>query len=67
MMIETLPLRTGYVGPLQFKFRLAVGFTAQDVSRLQVRMPQTSIIGQAGGFGFDVRKKVCEIVKTTDN
>ena len=58
-MIETLPLRTSYTGPLRFKFKLGSTFTGQDVSRLQVRLPQTSVLGFSGGFSYDTRKKVC--------
>lgn len=67
MFIETLPLRTSYVGPLRFKFKLGVAFSGQDVSRLQVRLPQTSVMGLAGGFSYDTRKKVCEILDTSNN
>ena len=66
-MIETLPLRTSYVGPLRFKFKLGSSFSGQDVSRLQVRLPQTSVLGFAGGFSYDTRKKVCEILDTSTN
>lgn len=66
-MTETLPLRTSYVGPLHFKFKLGTAFSGQDVSRLQVRLPQASVIGSAGGFSYDTRKKVCQILDTSTN
>lgn len=65
-LTETLPLRTGYTGPLKFKFKVGASFSGQDVSRIQIRTPQTSYVGNSGGFVYDTRKKVCEIFDTSN-
>lgn len=59
---ETLPLRTSYVGPLQFKFRLGVALPGPNQGKIRVRIPKRSVYNQLGGFNYDNSKKhVCQI------
>ena len=59
---ETLPLRTSYVGPLQFKFKLGANFPGPNSGKCRVRLPKRSVYGEAGGFSYDSNKKiVCQL------
>ena len=62
-MDETLPLRTGYVGPLRFKFSLASDLNGPNLGKITVRVPGTSTMGVSGGFAYsNTAKYVCQIV-----
>ena len=59
---ETLPLRVGYVGPLQFKFKLAATLLGPNSGKIRVRIPRRSVWGQLGGFGYESAKKhICKL------
>ena len=62
-MDETLPLRTGYVGPLRLKFSLASNLNGPNQGKIQVRVPGTSTMAVPGGFVYSsTAKYVCQIV-----
>jgi hypothetical protein len=44
MVQETLTLRVGYVGPLQFKFQLGENFIGPRAGRFVVRIAKKSTI-----------------------
>lgn len=62
-MDETLPLRTGYVGPLRFKFSLSSNLNGPNQGVITVRVPGISTMAVVGGFAFSSSSKyVCQIV-----
>jgi hypothetical protein len=64
---ETLTLRTGYVGPLQFKLQLNENFLGPRQGRMVVRVFKKSTILQANGFAYVDKKYVCKIVQLQTN
>lgn len=66
-MEEALPLRVNYVGPLRFKFTLASNLVGPNAGLINVRVPQLSTMGLAGGFTYYSSKKyVCQIVQISN-
>ena len=63
-MEETLPLRTGYTGPLRFKFSLSSNLNGPNAGQITVRVPGKSTASVAGGFTYNATAKyVCQIVR----
>lgn len=61
---ETLPLRTGYTGPLRFKFKLSSALNGPNAGKITVRVPSISTLKVAGGFVYNsANKYVCQIVE----
>lgn len=64
---ETLPLRVGYIGPLQFKFQLASNLIGPRTGRINVVVNKRSTINLLTGFSFVNKKYVCKIVQISNN
>ena len=59
---ETLPLRVGHSGPLQFKFRLGSNFPGPNGGKIKVKLPKRSVYEETGGFSYNSAKKiVCQL------
>jgi hypothetical protein len=64
---ETLSLRVGYVGPLQFKLQLNENLLGPRQGRIVVRVWKKSTIQETNGFAYLDKKYVCKIVQLSNN